>query len=217
MAFYGEKEYWDKRYTLNPHPYEWYQGYVELKEVLSAHIQKGSRVMVAGCGNSTLGEEMYDHSSFTDVTCVDFSEPPIAIMRARMENRQGLHYVCNDLRELTMPAGTFDCVLDKATLDSCLCGSDDTAIQRSATRMLSEIYRVLKVGGIFLCISHTAPAERRVLYNQDLNWDITVEHLPKEGGVGTVLEEYEGTDSPNYFLYVCKKQPPKRKESIAES
>ena len=214
MAFYSDKDYWDKRYSLNPHPYEWYQGYVELKGVLSAHIQKGSRVMVAGCGNSTLGEDMYDHSSFTDVTCVDFSEPPINMMRERMENRQGLHYICNDLRELTMPAATFDCVLDKATLDSCLCGSDDATILRSATRLLSEVSRVLKIGGIFLCISHTSPNERRVLYNPDLNWEVTVEHLPKEEGVGTLLEEYEGVDAPHYFLYVCKKNSVKRRESI---
>ena len=206
MSYYSDPVYWDKRYALNSHPYEWYVGYHELKDVLEKWMKLGSRVMIAGCGNSRLGEMLYDHSGYTDMTCVDFSEAPIGFMLRRRGRREGLNYLRSDLKELPMPSGTFDCVVDKATLDSCLCGADEAAVFRSAQRVLLEVSRVLKPGGLFLCLSHTQAEDRQLLYSEAFNWEVQVEKVDKEEGVGGLAEEYEGADYPHYFLYVCRKR-----------
>eukprot|EP00755_Sulcionema_specki_P019559 Sspe_Gene.69793::Locus_41167_Transcript_1_1_Confidence_1.000_Length_788::g.69793::m.69793 len=205
MTFYGSKEYWEKRYTANPHPFEWYVGYPALADFLRRHIRQGSRVMVAGCGNSPLGEDLYDHASLTDITAVDFCPTPIQVMTERKGGREGLHYVCMDLREMAFPRNTFDCIIDKATLDSRMCGSEDTAITRSVSRMLHEISRVLKKGGLYLCISHSPPEERQCLYRPDLEWDVEVEHIPKVEMIGSLSDEFEGDDYRHYFAYLCRK------------
>ena len=206
MAYYCDKEYWNKRYALNTHPYEWYVGYKELKEMLENTIRQGSRVMLAGCGNSRLGEELYDHSGYTDLTGVDQSEAPISFMIKRKGTREGLHYLRADLTELPMPTNTYDCIIDKATLDSCLCGSEEDTSHRTTLKVLTEISRVLKPNGVFICISHSPEPDRQFLFAPELNWTVTTDTLEKEEGVGTLTEEYGGEDHSRYYVYLCKKK-----------
>eukprot|EP01062_Namystynia_karyoxenos_P063107 TRINITY_DN55925_c0_g1_i1.p1 TRINITY_DN55925_c0_g1~~TRINITY_DN55925_c0_g1_i1.p1 ORF type:complete len:207 (+),score=70.76 TRINITY_DN55925_c0_g1_i1:93-713(+) len=206
MAFYSSKEYWDRRYELNPQPYEWYQTFGALRALLKRHIRQGSRLLIAGCGNSTLGEDLYDQASFTDITAVDFSEKAIMAMAQRRSNREGLNYLVEDLVALSFPMGTFDCVIDKATLDSCICGDDESETQRHVTKILQEIARVLKKGGIFICISHSPREDRQLLYREDLRWDVEVEMLQKEEVIGSLAEEFEGDDHPYHYVYICRKR-----------
>jgi ubiquinone/menaquinone biosynthesis C-methylase UbiE len=59
---------------------------------------------------------------------------------------------------------SFNSVIDKATLDSLMtCDEDD---QHQATTMLQEVKRILCPGGHYVCISHGAPDDRRVLLDQ---------------------------------------------------
>eukprot|EP01065_Artemidia_motanka_P008841 TRINITY_DN14489_c0_g1_i2.p1 TRINITY_DN14489_c0_g1~~TRINITY_DN14489_c0_g1_i2.p1 ORF type:complete len:225 (+),score=69.62 TRINITY_DN14489_c0_g1_i2:55-675(+) len=206
MAFYCSKNYWDRRYELNAQPYEWYQSFPTLRALLKRHIRQGSRIMIAGCGNSTLGEDLYDQASFTDITAVDFSAKAIEFMGVRRGNREGLNYLVQDLTSLSFPQGTFDCIIDKATLDSCICGVDEAETQRHVTKMLQEISRVLKKGGTFLCISHSPQEDRQLLLREDLSWDVDVEMLQKEEVIGSLEEEFEGDDHPYHYVYICRKR-----------
>ena len=47
------------------------------------------RVLIVGCGNSRVGEKLYD-SGYHDVTCVDASTVVIAQMKYKYRNREGL-------------------------------------------------------------------------------------------------------------------------------
>eukprot|EP00756_Hemistasia_phaeocysticola_P003572 Hpha_TRINITY_DN12318_c0_g1::TRINITY_DN12318_c0_g1_i1::g.155958::m.155958 len=206
MAFYSSREYWDKRYQLNPMPYEWYQTFATLRALLKRHIRQGSRVMIAGCGNSTLGEDLYDQASMTDITAVDFSPKAVEQMTQRRGNREGLNYLVQDLTSLSFPQGTFDSIVDKATLDSCICGADEGEAQRYATKILHEASRVLKKGGCFICVSHSPKEDRQVLYREDLQWDVEVELLQKEEVIGSLSEEFEGDDHPYHYVYICRRR-----------
>lgn len=56
-----------------------------------------------------------------------------------------------DVRQLQYENGVFDCVIDKATFDSILCGE---LADTNAHQMLTEIHRVLKPNGVFICVSN---------------------------------------------------------------
>eukprot|EP01063_Lacrimia_lanifica_P002179 TRINITY_DN11130_c0_g1_i1.p2 TRINITY_DN11130_c0_g1~~TRINITY_DN11130_c0_g1_i1.p2 ORF type:complete len:210 (+),score=83.03 TRINITY_DN11130_c0_g1_i1:118-747(+) len=206
MAFYSKKEYWEQRYALNTQPYEWYLGYEELKDVLPKYVRQGSRVMVAGCGNSTLGEELYDRAGLTDITCIDFCEAPIEVMMARKEGREGLNYIVADLKDLHIPSGAYDVIIDKGCLDAATCGDNERAIVTTARPLISEISRVLRPNGVYLCLSHTPEEGRQILFQKNLAWAVTVETIPKDDGVGLGSGDYSCDDYPHYFIYVCKKK-----------
>ena len=80
-----------------------------------------------------------------------------------------------DVRSLTFPSSSFDCVLDKGTLDAILCGSDSS---KHAHSMLSECQRVLRPGGCLLCITYGQPSSRlSYLEQRSYEWDVSYETL----------------------------------------
>lgn len=65
------------------------------------------------------------------------------------------------------------------------------------------MYRVLKPGGIYLCISHGVPNTRMTYLNpKTLNWQVEFRKIAKpmvENG-----HEVQGP-SDHHFLYICRK------------
>ena len=60
MSHYGKSEYWDERYTKyfqfknrQPEPFDWYQIYTGIKDVITQYIQKSHRILNIGAGNSS--------------------------------------------------------------------------------------------------------------------------------------------------------------------
>ena len=53
--------------------------------------------------------------------------------------------------------GSFDCVLDKATMDSILCGENSMS---NIASYLSEISRVLSPKGVYIAVSYGTPENR---------------------------------------------------------
>jgi len=62
MPNYGDPKYWDKRYTDNEGTiFDWLEDYVSLRPLLHELIpNKQSRILIIGCGNAPLSEDMYD-------------------------------------------------------------------------------------------------------------------------------------------------------------
>lgn len=103
---------------------------------------RSSRVLELGCGVSRLAERMCD-AGFERVDAIDFSDAPIAIMRARATSRRGSKYALSssfdekkkaspsyavaDARELDAsiyPARSYDLITDKGLLDVLLNAHD---------------------------------------------------------------------------------------------
>lgn len=51
---YGDDTYWNNRYTANPIVFDWYQKYEGVKAFINMYIPKATRVLVIGCGNSSV-------------------------------------------------------------------------------------------------------------------------------------------------------------------
>ena len=204
---------------------EWYVGWRVLRPYALEYAARSHRVLLLGIGTSTLGEDMAS-DGFSRVTAVDYSEPAVRLMRRAQQNRLGararaatrgdsepesldaptpptpfeVDYRVMDVTRMTFADEAFDCVLDKATLDT-MCQLDDdededdeeeardenddaTKTRRKisrAARMLRESCRALRPGGTYVCVTYGAPSDRMDLFlDLALDWDLVAHReIPK--------------------------------------
>lgn len=89
------------------------------------------------------------------VTDADNSPSAVRIMEQRYGALENYTASEADVINLNLPAGTFDAVVDKGTLDALLCGSVD-----DAREMVTEMHRVLCTGGAYVQVSAEDPEAR---------------------------------------------------------
>ncbi|XP_064138998.1 eEF1A lysine and N-terminal methyltransferase isoform X2 [Loxodonta africana] len=150
---FGSVEYWEKFFQLRgKKAFEWYGTYLELCGVLHKYIKPREKVLVIGCGNSELSEQLYD-VGYQDIVNIDISEAVIKQMREHNASRRPhMSFLKMDMMQMEFPDASFQVVLDKGTLDAVLTDEEEKTLQQ-VDRMLAEVGRVLQVGGRYLCIS----------------------------------------------------------------
>lgn len=108
-AQYGNQDYWESRYTRDRDTFEWYQRYDGIRHILTpAYLSKNSststtdatehinsqvvfpkkercRVLIVGCGNSALGEDMLKDAWVGGITNIDYSTVVIEQMRDKYD------------------------------------------------------------------------------------------------------------------------------------
>ncbi|RLM98956.1 methyltransferase-like protein 13 [Panicum miliaceum] len=122
---YGAAAYWDARYSSGSPAsggggkfFDWYQTYAALRPLLRARIPAASRVLMLGCGNSLLSEDMAK-DGYKDIVNIDISSVVIEQMREKHKEIPQLTYMQMDVRDMNFFGDeSFDCVLDKGTLDA---------------------------------------------------------------------------------------------------
>ena len=93
QAQYGRIHFWDEWYTSEPEPFEWYYPYKKFASVINDHVAKEAKILVAGCGNSYMMEDMVA-DEFVDITGVDISRVVIDLMKVRFEsNDMSINYL----------------------------------------------------------------------------------------------------------------------------
>jgi len=131
------------------------------------------KTLVVGCGNSDLSDEMF-RDGFTDLWSVDYSSTVIDKMKQKMPH---LKFETMDCRAMRYESDTFDCLVDKGTLDAILCGQDSA---KNADALLNECYRVLRPGGIFAVITYGDPTCRICHLNKPrYRWRISTQTVGK--------------------------------------
>ncbi|EQB78943.1 methyltransferase-like protein 13-like isoform 1 [Camelus ferus] len=150
---FGSVDYWEKFFQQRgKKAFEWYGTYLELCGVLHKYIKPREKVLVIGCGNSELSEQLYD-VGYQDIVNIDISEVVIKQMKERNAGRRPqMSFLKMDMTQMEFPDASFQVVLDKGTLDAVLTDEDEKTLQQ-VDRMLAEVGRVLQVGGRYLCIS----------------------------------------------------------------
>ena len=82
-------------------------------------------VVCTGCGNSSLSEDMY-RDGFHNITNVDYSTVVVENMKNRSEAARSMQWLVMDIRDMKkFESGSFDIVIEKATLDALLVGERD--------------------------------------------------------------------------------------------
>lgn len=228
---YGAAAYWDARYSSGSPAsaaagcgfFDWYQTYPALRPLLRARVPTSSRVLMLGCGNSLLSEDMAK-DGYEGIVNIDISSVVIEQMREKHKEITQLTYMQMDIRDMGFFGDeSFVCVLDKGTLDAMMCADD---APHGAFKMLAEVARLLMPHGIYLLITYGAPKERVPLLNQSgCSWSIALYIMPtagyqlrmSKGAPHLIMEEvtlteggqlppdYVLKDPDSHFIYVCEK------------
>ncbi|EFA76649.1 hypothetical protein PPL_09954 [Heterostelium album PN500] len=205
--YYGEREYWDQRYEddkkKRPH-FDWYHGYKTLKPFLSKYFLKLDRILMLGCGNSKLGEDMND-DEYKEIVNIDFSDVLIQDMKNRTVGREGLEYLTMDGRDMDFESDSFDSIFDKGTIDAVMCSDDDNS---NAKRMITEVSRVLKPGGFFVVMTYGSPENRLPVLNvANYNWTVYMRML------GT---SPDAQSNQCHYIYIMRKNIANSDNSTAD-
>lgn len=201
MAQYGKVEYWEERYTRDPEPFDWYQRWAGLKDTLLEYIQPQHALLMLGAGNSRLSEELYEEG-YQKITNIDISNVVIKAMVEKYRDKTGMSYIQMDARAMELPNENFNVVIDKATLDSVLCGEGST---HNAQKMLQEVSRVLQSNGVYIAISHGQPSYRLTyLQRPEFGWNVKIFTVQKPMMGMTASLSADDKDNVHY-IYVCTK------------
>lgn len=207
MLNYGSKKYWDERYLKQfDKSFDWLEDFYSLQPLLEKYISKQDRILMLGCGNSVLSQEMYDNG-YTNIVNIDISGVVIDQMKQRNEDRPLMKWLQMDALDLEFEENSFDVVLDKSTLDAILCGELSFI---NAAVMLKEIQRVLRVDGAYLIVSYGNPQSRLAHLNRGhLSFDLSCYVLskPNRQAPGTSRSRQWVRISPSITAMSAKKNP----------
>ena len=198
---FKEKSYWEDRFTVEEE-YDWLLTFDKLKPHLLPLLKTMDHILIVGCGNSSLSADLYD-AGFIHITNIDFSEMVIEKMKQLHEHdRPGMKWVVQDMTDLQFRAGSFDVVLDKASMDALMVSEvdvwdpeEDTIV--TTDRMCQCVTRVLTQNGRFIQLSFAQP-HFRTKYLMGVHLDrmaaaATAEKKKEEHGSSSSVEASFGT------------------------
>jgi len=196
---YSTKDYWEERYKKDTKTYDWFKEWEDLKEILTKYIKPTDKILMVGCGNSTLSERMYV-DGFTKITNIDFSSEVIKNMSERCKDlaMPDMTWMEMDATKMSFSDSSFDVAIDKGTLDAVLTEQEsvwevEDRLAEIIDKMLSEVTRVLSPTGTLVYITFGQPHFRKNLLLKDkYGWELTIDKL------GEFF---------HYFIYVLKKNP----------
>ncbi|CEO95425.1 Methyltransferase type 11 domain-containing protein [Plasmodiophora brassicae] len=199
-ADYHLQAYWERRYEKEPDSFEWYQNYAALKPHIYPYVSEQPRTALlhVGCGNSRLGEGLY-RDGITHIVNIDSCRTVIDVMNNKHKLLIEMKYLTMDVRDLKFDDETFDVCLDKGTLDCFACGEDAAT---EVSTMLKEVNRVLKPGGVYICISFGTPNTRAHYFQAVPAWTlestVTIDK-PKQSYEADLVDLV-------HYIYVLRKQ-----------
>ncbi|WVQ92509.1 hypothetical protein IAS59_006320 [Cryptococcus gattii] len=200
---YGTHEYWEERYAKESdgRTFDWFLSpsyLIPFFEELTADIDTGkdARILMLGCGNSALGEVLYD-AGWKNIVNIDYSKIVIEQMQERhAEKRPEMTWLEMDVMDLKLGENEFDLIIDKGTMDAMLTTKGDPwnppeKDVKACTQEVSEALRVLRKrpGSKFAYFTFGQPHFRKRYMQNRPNFTLTQREIgPPEGFA--------------YFLYI---------------
>ncbi|PPQ62906.1 hypothetical protein CVT24_006304 [Panaeolus cyanescens] len=175
--------------------FDWFKSFADVADLLHEIIpEKSVRILMLGCGNSTLSEDMWE-DGYRNIVNIDYSPVLIQKMSARhSENRPEMTWHQMDVRNLEFEDGSFDVAIDKGTMDAMMTAKGDVwdppaQVIEDCNKEVDEALRVLRKGGVFIYLTFGQPHFRR-------------RYLQREG---TTLEIKQLGEAFHYYLYILRK------------
>ncbi|XP_068699197.1 EEF1A lysine methyltransferase 4-like [Montipora foliosa] len=174
---YKIQEYWDERFSKEE-TFEWCKSYADLKHLLCENVQKSDRILMLGCGNSRLSEDMYN-DGYRNITNIDFSPVVIENMTRKCRGMVDMQWMVMDITKLSFDQSSFDVVLEKASIDALLVEEADPWSPSENARMtmdcvFSQVSQILTTGGRFISITFSQPHFRKpLLAKSQYGWSIS--------------------------------------------
>ena len=236
---FQKQNYWNERFKNESNDdttqHEWFASYNCFKKPLLNHLsqQKSkniseiSRILVLGCGNSTLSFDLLEDFPNAVITSSDYSEAVIEIMAEKYRNEKRLRWVVQDMTKLGEGRGEqidqddqnkYDLVIEKGVLDALVAGSKSPFMEnmdKNCKNMVKDscygISKILKNNGIFISISFACSLIRKPLLimaeessdnDQPSDGDLLIMN-PYNWDVDIVpFVNSDGTGF-EYFIYFC--------------
>ncbi|XP_021745567.1 methyltransferase-like protein 13 [Chenopodium quinoa] len=191
LGDFTKKENWDKFFTLrgSDDSFEWYADWPQLKPPLfsllspststsSSSSSENLQILVPGCGNSRLSEQLYD-AGFHDITNLDFSKVVISdMLRRNVRDRPHMRWRVMDITSMQFADETYDVVLDKGGLDALM---EPEFGSKLGDQYLSEVKRVLKPEGKFICLTLAESHVLGLLFPKfRIGWKVTLHCVPQK-------------------------------------
>jgi len=170
---YAKKEYWNERFENSESNFDWYVDWEQLEKYFKEIISENSQILMVGCGNSKMSSQMYN-SNYKNITNIDISDVVIEKMKKQFPD---MKWISMDATKMDFENNSFDCVIDKGTLDAIMCSQDPSP----PAKLVREMHRVTKVGGKFCIITHGEPESRLKYFeqfkNENFDFDIKYEKI----------------------------------------
>ncbi|XVF84603.1 hypothetical protein PTKIN_Ptkin17bG0050600 [Pterospermum kingtungense] len=183
LGDFTSKENWDSFFTIrgSDDSFEWYAEWPQLCDSLLPLLQQPSsslQILVPGCGNSRLSEHLYD-AGFHDITNIDFSKVVISdMLRRNVRDRPNMRWRVMDMTQMQFSDDTFDIVLDKGGLDALL---EPELGPQLGKQYLSEVKRVLKSRGKFICLTLAESHVLGLLFPKfRFGWNVSLYAIPQK-------------------------------------
>ena len=130
-----------------------------LGETLSTHpnAEQDEPLLMLGCGNSKMGEEMIHQGWRGPMIQVDVSSRVVESLSQRcgpLITDGHMNFVQDDATELSaFSSGMVSACIDKGLMDAIYCADE----YEQCGQVLSSVHRVLKPGGVFCVLSFSRP------------------------------------------------------------
>ncbi|KAK2644013.1 hypothetical protein Ddye_019208 [Dipteronia dyeriana] len=195
LGDFTSKENWDKFFTIrgNDDSFEWYAEWSQLRAPLLSLLPPPSsspqqQILVPGCGNSRLSEILYD-AGFPAITNIDFSKVVISdMLRRNLRDRPVMKWRVMDMTAMQFMDETFDAVLDKGGLDALM---EPELGPKLGDQYLSEVKRILKSGGKFICLTLTESHVLALLFAKfRFGWNMSVHAIPQKSSSKRSLQTF---------------------------
>ncbi|KAK9933113.1 hypothetical protein M0R45_020321 [Rubus argutus] len=178
LGDFTSKENWDKFFTIRgtEDAFEWYAEWSELRDPLLSHLPPKPQILVPGCGSSRLSDHLYD-AGFKSITNIDFSKVVISdCLRRNVRQRPDMRWRVMDMTAMQLEDEAFDVVVDKGGLDALM---EPELGPKLGNLYLSEVRRVLKSGGKFICLTLAESHVLALLFSKfRFGWQMSVHAIP---------------------------------------
>ncbi|KAH9649742.1 methyltransferase 11 domain-containing protein [Citrus sinensis] len=196
LGDFTSKENWDKFFTIRGigDSFEWYAEWPQLRDPLISLIGAPTsspppQILVPGCGNSRLSEHLYD-AGFHGITNVDFSKVVISdMLRRNVRDRPDMRWRVMDMTSMQVFMDeTFDVILDKGGLDALM---EPELGHKLGNQYLSEVKRLLKSGGKFVCLTLAESHVLGLLFPKfRFGWKMSVHAIPQKSSSEPSLQTF---------------------------
>jgi SAM-dependent methyltransferase len=210
-------KYWEAQHQDPFECTEALQSFEALKRFLFRFVCRESKVLIVGCGNSRLGEALYD-CGITNITSIDCSKSVIHLMqlRNRSEGRLSMKFQVMDYCNMPFPDRSFDIVLDKNVLDVLMSIPKDE--NKAATDAVRHVARVLKPGGVYMMLSYAKSSTRFPIlgwredpdfcyrFTPSMPWTNCAAVKIRKTTAKASASEWALEEDVNHFFYTCEKK-----------